>query len=159
MGITYIFCSQDFVVVQAMPPANSSPTDLRVQAVVLDPVQQRISRVTLPDVTVTPSDREQFGEDAYINDCRVEEILSCGLLLDAINTEPHWLKTLGLDGRSLANAYSQSRSSDDIGTVLFVGNKGDSGIQPGFRIGPAGKDVKATVYFGKGLLVRYSRSM
>ena len=116
----------------------------------MDPDTQLISRVSLPVVPLDVVERARpILEMVTSSDkCRAEEILSCGAFLN-IQQQFDW-----------ADAYCQEQH-DGICYVLFVGDASTqpaAGPRPGFRIGvnPLAGKVKPTVYFGRGLLVRYS---
>ena len=113
-----------------------------LEAVLIDPARREVSSCALPeDVQMDARSRWLFGFPAASEGCRVQDLVSCGHICNS--------------DESISNAYKQWREEDGY-WVLTVGDK-EPDDRLAFRLGPPAGRVKATVYWGKGVLVRYSR--
>ena len=113
-----------------------------MSAYLVDPFKKRIKRVDLPELG-GPEEDMLMGA-AVEEGARAQDFVSCAKFLQG--------HTLGVE----MNAYSLWQKTTGR-AVLFIGNKTEDS-RHGFRIGRPGKFVKSTVFWGRGLVLRYERT-
>ena len=111
-------------------------------AYLVDPFQASVRRIAYSDGG-GEEDPLLLGS-AVEEGARAQDFLGCARLL--FNT----------DNGFAVNAYTIWENNQGR-AVLFVGNRSEED-RKAFRIGRPGKAVKSTVFYGKGVLLRYERT-
>lgn len=112
-----------------------------MSAFLVDPFERRLQRIPCPDDS-GPEEPELLAI-AVTEGARGQDFVTCARILtggsDAFSVNPYTLWE-----------NNQGRA------VLFVGNR-TAQDHHGFRMGKPGKPVKSTVFYGRGVLIRYER--
>lgn len=120
---------------------SGRPATADMSAFLVDPFEKRLQRIPCADES-GPEDPELLAI-AVTEGARGQDFVTCARVLmggaDAFAVNPYTLWE-----------NNQGRA------VLFVGSR-TAQDHHGFRLGKPGKAVKSTVFYGKGVLLRYER--